>query len=141
MSHYNIIHVCVCGSDPVKAEWYEDGILRAREKMQKMQDEKASEHQQKMEEVCHALWRGCVYHSLHVCVSCFPTILINDFHIAKYDRLLLLLVLLCREQLRRGRRRSSSGRLSEQSVNPRNLHQKRWDYRKHKTVSLHFPSV
>lgn len=37
--------------DPVKAERYEDGVLRARERMQMMQDEKAAEHQQETEEV------------------------------------------------------------------------------------------
>ena len=35
----------------MKAERYEDGILRARERMQRMQDERASEHQEKAEKV------------------------------------------------------------------------------------------
>ena len=44
--------MCAIGhSDPVKAERYEDGILRARERMQRLQDEKASEHEEKVEEV------------------------------------------------------------------------------------------
>lgn len=55
----------VCVSDPVRAERYEDGILHAREKMQKIQDEKASEHQQKMEEVQCALWCVSVDMSVH----------------------------------------------------------------------------
>ena len=37
--------------DPVKAERYEDGVLLARERMQRMQDERATEHQLKAEEV------------------------------------------------------------------------------------------
>ncbi|CAI8027691.1 Selenoprotein S [Geodia barretti] len=36
--------------DPVKAEQHEDGLLRARERMQRLQDERAAEHQQKAEE-------------------------------------------------------------------------------------------
>ena len=35
----------------MKEEKYQDGLLRAREKMQKLQDEKALEHQSREEEV------------------------------------------------------------------------------------------
>ena len=42
---------CVIIPDPVKAERYEDGVLRARERMQSLQDERAAEYQQKAEEV------------------------------------------------------------------------------------------
>ena len=42
---------CVIIPDPVKAEQHEDGLLRARERMQRLQDERAAEHQQKAEEV------------------------------------------------------------------------------------------
>ena len=46
--------VCVCAcvlTDPVKAEKFDDGVLRARERMQRLQDERAAEQQQKVEEV------------------------------------------------------------------------------------------
>lgn len=37
--------------DPVKAERYQDGMLRAREKMQRELEEKARQHQEVKEEV------------------------------------------------------------------------------------------
>lgn len=37
--------------DPVKAEHYQDAMLRSREKMQRELEEKAREHQAKVEEV------------------------------------------------------------------------------------------
>lgn len=37
--------------DPDKAERYQDGMLRAREKMQRELEEKARQHQELMEEV------------------------------------------------------------------------------------------
>lgn len=37
--------------DPVKAEHFQDSMLRAREKMQRELDTKAAEHQDKMEKV------------------------------------------------------------------------------------------
>ena len=37
--------------DPVKAESFQDGMLQARERMQREQDRKAAENQQKREEV------------------------------------------------------------------------------------------
>ena len=37
--------------DPVKAERYQDGMLKAREKMQKELEERALEHQAVVEEV------------------------------------------------------------------------------------------
>ena len=57
-------------ADPVKAETYEDGILRARERMQRIQDEKASEHQEKMEEVIHIILFLCfdsMMYEIHMC--------------------------------------------------------------------------
>ena len=60
--------MCTIGySDPVKAERYEDGILHARERMQRIQDEKASEHAAKMEEVCLE-WVTCAVY-LVTCVQ------------------------------------------------------------------------
>ena len=40
-------------ADPVKAEKYQDGMLLAREKMQRVQDEKAKEYQEKKMEVLY----------------------------------------------------------------------------------------
>ena len=37
--------------DPIKAEQYQDGMLKAREKMQRELDEKAKEHQDVVEQV------------------------------------------------------------------------------------------
>ena len=37
--------------DPVKAERFQDGVLKSREKMQRELDEKAKEHQEVVEEV------------------------------------------------------------------------------------------
>ena len=37
--------------DPVKAERFQDGVLRSREKMQRELDDKAREHQEVVEEV------------------------------------------------------------------------------------------
>ena len=37
--------------DPVKAERFQDGVLRSREKMQRELEEKAREHQEVVEEV------------------------------------------------------------------------------------------
>ena len=41
--------------DPVKAERYQDGMVKAREKMQRELEEKAAEHEALMEEVNFAL--------------------------------------------------------------------------------------
>ena len=40
-------------ADPMKAEKYQDGMLLAREKMQRVQDEKAKEYQEKKMEVLY----------------------------------------------------------------------------------------
>ena len=58
------MHVYTLYVDPVKAERYDDGILRARERMQRKQDEKAATHQEKMEEV-HV--HVCAH--MHTCTS------------------------------------------------------------------------
>lgn len=41
--------------DPEREEKYQDGMLRARERMQRTQDEKAREHSVKEEEVCFVI--------------------------------------------------------------------------------------
>ena len=52
--------------DPVKAERYQDAMLKSREKMQKDLEEKAMEHQAVMEEV--GLDTVCMCAAINVCI-------------------------------------------------------------------------
>ena len=87
-AHYTCKHMClhvlyalyvpVTVLDPVRAEKYQDELLRAREKMQKAQDEKAAVYKEKTDEVCVCACVCvcvcvCVHvHVIHVCVQLAP---------------------------------------------------------------------
>ena len=49
----------LANTDPVRAENYQDAMLQARERMQREQDRRATENQQKQEEVSDVMMTSC----------------------------------------------------------------------------------